>query len=124
MKLKTLFVVTTIVALLFGLAFVFIPTEVYSWYGVESNAILNYMGQLFGASLLGIAFISWRVRNAADSDARQAIVFAFFAADGIGFIVALIGQLNNVINSVGWTTVVIYFLLSLGFLIFLFKKAD
>ncbi len=124
MKLKTLFVITTIIAFLFGLAFVFIPAEAYSWYGVESNAILNYMGQLFGASLLGIAFISWRARNAADSDARQAIIFGFFAADGIGFIVALIGQLNNVINTVGWTTVVIYFLLSLGFLIFLFKKTD
>ena len=122
MKLKVLFIITAIVAIVFGVIFVIIPAQLYSLYGVESGAGLNYMGQLFGAALIAIGLVSWQSRNAADSDARKAIVFSFFIADGIGFVVALIGQLNEVVGSLGWLTVAIYFLLSLGFGYFQFSK--
>jgi len=122
MKLKVLFIITAIVAIVFGVIFVIIPAQLYSLYGIESGAGLNYMGQLFGAALIGIGLISWQSRNAADSDARKAIIFSFFIADGIGFVVALIGQLNEVLGSLGWLTVAIYFLLSLGFGYFQFSR--
>ncbi len=124
MKLKTLFIITTIITLVFGIGFVIIPWQVYSLYGIEANANLNYMGQLFGAALIAIGLISWRSRNAADSESRRAIIFSIFIADGIGFLVALIGQLNNVVNALGWSTVAIYFLLSLGFAYFQFSKQN
>ena len=122
MSLKALFIITAIIALVFGVLFIIIPTQAYSWYGISSDMQLNYMGQLFGAALLAVGLIAWQTRNAADSDARNAIVLSFFIADGIGFIIALIGQLNNVVNTLGWLTVVIYFLLSLGFGYFQFTK--
>ena len=122
MKLKTLFIITAIITVLFGVVFVIIPTQVYSLYGIEADAVLNYMGQLFGAALIAIGLISWHSRDAADSDARRAIILAIFIADGIGFIIALIGQLNNVVNALGWSTVAIYLLLSLGFGYFQFSK--
>lgn len=122
MKLNVLFIITAIITLVFGILFVFLPSWIYSQYGIDSTVILNYMGQLFGAALIAIGLISWLSRNAADSDARKAVIFSFFIADGIGFIVALIGQLNNVVNDLGWSTVIIYFLLSLGFAYFQFSK--
>ena len=122
MKLNVLFIITAIIAMVFGVVFVFIPAQVLSLYGIESNASLDYMGQLFGAALIGIGFISWLVRNTSDSESRQAIVLSFFIADGVGFVVALVGQLNNVVNALGWLTVAIYFLLSLGFGYFRFTK--
>jgi hypothetical protein len=122
MKLKVLFIITAIVAVVFGVVFVFIPAQLYSLYGIESGAGLNYMGQLFGAALIAIGLVAWQSRNAADSDARKAIIFSFFIADGIGFVVALIGQLNDVVGSLGWLTVAIYFLLSLGFGYFQFSR--
>ena len=122
MKLSVLFIITAIIAILFGVVFVIIPGPVYSVYGIESNMMLNYMGQLFGAALIAIGLISWRSRNAADSDARKAIIFSFFIANTIGFVVALIAQLNEVVNAVGLTTVAIYFLLALGFAIFQFSN--
>ena len=124
MKLKTLFIVTTIITIVFGVAFVVIPWQVYSFYGIECNAHLNYMGQLFGAALIAIGLICWRSRSAADSESRRAIIFSIFIADAIGFIVALIGQLNNVVNALGWTTVAIYLLLSIGFGYFNFSKKN
>ena len=124
MKLKTLFIINTIVAGVFGLAFVIIPWQVFSFYGPETSDILNYMGQLFGAALIGFGLLSWRARNADQSDALAAIIFSFFIADCIGFVVALIGQLNNVVNTFGWSTVAIYFLLALGFGYFQFSKTS
>ena len=82
------------------------------------------MGQLFGAALIAIGLIAWLSRNSEDSDARRAIILSFFIADGIGFIVALIGQLNEVIGPLGWLTVVIYLLISLGFGYFQFSKSS
>ena len=115
MKLKILFIITAICAVVFGVAFLIIPIELYSLYAVDSTEGLNYMGQLFGAALIGLGLIAWFARNATDSDARKAIVLSFFIADGIGFIVALIGQNNSIVGPLGWLTVAIYLLLTIGF---------
>ena len=122
MKLSTLMVVNTIVAGVFGIVFVLIPWQVLSLYGIVPDPAINYVGQLFGAALLTFALMSWRARKADDSDARQAIILAFFMGDCIGFIVALRGQFAGVVNSLGWSTVLIYLLLAIGFGYFKFVK--
>lgn len=122
MKLKTLMTINAIVAIVFGVAFVIVPTQAYSLYDITADEQLIYMGQLFGAALIGFALLTWMARNATDSDARKAIVLALFISDGIGFVVALIGQLGNVVNTLGWSTVAIYLLLALGFGYFQFFK--
>jgi len=122
MKLKTLMIINAIVAIVFGVTFVIIPAQAYSLYDITPDEQLIYMGQLFGAALIGFALLTWMARNATDSDARRAIVLALFIADGIGFVVALIGQLSNVVNALGWSTVAIYLLLASGFGYFQFFK--
>jgi len=123
MKLKTLMIINAIVAIVFGVTFVIVPAQAYSLYDITANEQLILMGRLFGAALIGFALLTWMARNATDSDARRAIVFALFIADGIGFVAALIGQLSNVVNALGWSTVAIYLLLALGFGYFQFFKA-
>jgi len=122
MKLNVLFIINAIIAFVFGVAFALIPAQVYSLYSIEAGAGLNYMGQLFGAALIGFGLIAWLARNAADSDSRRAIILAFLIADVIGFVIALIGQLNEIIGSLGWLTVAIYLLLAIGFGYFQFSK--
>ncbi len=123
MSLKILFVITAVVTLIFGVLFVIIPDQVYSWYGVTGDMQLNYMGGLFGAALIAIGLVAWLARNAAYSDARKAIVLSFFIADLIGFIIALVGQLHNIVGSLGWLTVVLYFFFTVSFGYFQFFKA-
>ena len=122
MKLKVLFIITAIVAVVFGVAFAIIPAQVYSLYDIGSSAGLNYMGQLFGAALIGYGLIAWLARKAADSDSRRAIILAFFISNGVGFVIALIGQLNEILGSLGWLTVAIYLLITIGFGYFQFSK--
>ena len=121
MKLSTLMVINAVVTAVFGIAFVLIPDQVFSLYGlVEPIPGLNYMGQLFGVSLVTFAVLTWFARNAEDSVARKAIVLALLIGDGIGFIVALIAQLGGVVNTVGWSTVAIYLFFALGYSYFKF----
>jgi hypothetical protein len=123
MNLKILFVIAAVVTLVFGVLFIVIPNQVYSWYGINADIQLNYMGSLYGAALIGFGLIAWLGRNAADSDSRKAIVTAFFIADLIGFIIALVAQLHNIVNSMGWMTVVIYFFFTVAFGYFQFFKS-
>ena len=125
MKLKTLMIFNAIVAIVFGVCFVLIPAQVLSLYGDEvANPRLIYICQLFGAALIGLGLLAWTARNVTDSEARKAIVLALFVAPSVGFVVALIGQINNVVNILGWSTVGIYFLLALGFGYFQFSKTS
>jgi hypothetical protein len=122
MNLRTLMVINTVIAGVFGIAFVLIPWQVLSFYGVQPNPAINYIGELFGAALLAFAVLTWTARNAADSDARTAIVRALFIGDAVGFILALIAQLGAVVNNFGWSTVIIYLFLAVGFGYFNFTK--
>ena len=122
MKLSTVMIINTVVAVVFGIAFVIVPAQLVSLYGVTADPALKYMGQLFGAALLALALVTWSARNAPDSDARNAIALGLFVGYAIGFIVALIGQLNNVVNALGWLNVVIYLALTFGFGYYQFTK--
>lgn len=122
MKLNTLMVINAIVAALFGIAFVLVPAQVIQLYGITVDAPLKYVGQLLGAAFVGFAILTWLARNATDSDARRAIVLALFVSDGVGFVVALIGQLAGVVNSFGWLNVAIYLLFALGWGYFQFTR--
>ena len=122
MNLRTLMVINTVIAGVFGIAFVLIPWQVLSLYGVQPNPAINYIGELFGAALIAFAVLTWTARNAAESDARTAIVRALFIGDAVGFILALIAQLGAVVNDLGWSTVIIYLFFAVGFGYFHFTK--
>ncbi|UCG87626.1 MAG: hypothetical protein JSW71_03500, partial [Gemmatimonadota bacterium] len=120
MQLSTLMVINAVVAAVFGFGFVVVPGQVTSLYGADVTPALG--AQLFGAALLAFAVLTWTARSAPDSDARRAILLALFVGDGIGFIVSLVAQLGGDVNALGWTTVVIYLLLGLGFGYFWFAQ--
>jgi len=121
-KLNAFLTINAIIAGVFGLGFVLFPGQVTSLYGPEINAPLEYMGQLFGATLLAFAVLTWVARNAPDSETRGAMLLALFVGDSVGFVVALMGQLGGVMNALGWSTVVIYLLLAIGFGYFRFAQ--
>ncbi len=122
MKLSNLMMVTTIVAGIFGIAFVLASGPLMSMYGATLNPAGTLIAQLFGAALIGYAVVNWFARNAKGDEALRAIVLANFVADTVGFIVSLLGQLSGVVNALGWSTVAIYLLLALGYAYFQFMK--
>ena len=124
MNLRILMIINTVVAGVFGIGFVFFPWQVLSLYGIQPNPPINFIGELFGAALLAFAVLTWTAKNAADSDARKAIIRALFIGDALGFLMALIAQLDAVVNNLGWSTVIIYLFLAVGFGYFHFTKSS
>ena len=122
MKLKTLLVFNAIAALVYGAGFVLVPATVLTLYGATVSPSANLVGQLFGVTLIGIGLICWLARNVTDPGAQRAIVLAQLIATVIGVIVAVMGTISGVMNAVGWSAVVIYLLLALGYAYFQFAK--
>jgi len=122
MRLKTLFIFNAITTLLFGIGSVLAPHTLVNLFGSTLNPAGALMMQYGGAWLIGIGLLAWFARNSADSDARKAIVLAFLICYGIAFIVALLAQLNNVLNVFGWGTVALNLVLVLGYGYFQFAK--
>jgi hypothetical protein len=123
MNLRNLFTINAIVSALFGLSFVLAPGPLTDLYGIELSDAGLYIGRLLGAAFITFAVATWQSRDAQDSTARKALVLGLFVGFVIGFIVSLAGQLNNIVNSLGWTTVAIYLLFTIAYGYFQFKPA-
>lgn len=122
MKLKLLLVFNTVVALVFGVGFLLVPTTVAGLYGMSSNPVASLAAQFFGAALIGIGLICLLLRDVADPVSQRAIVLSQFVSTIIGAIVAVMGTTSGVMNAVGWTSAAIFLFLALGYGYFLFAK--
>ena len=116
-------VIYAVLSVAFGLGFVLAPGQILPLYGVAPDAALRLIGQLFGAVLISLALLTWLARNISDTEARRAIVFALLVGEALGFILALIGQLNGVLNALGWLVVAVYLFLALGLAYFQFSRS-
>lgn len=126
MKLSTLFVLSGIVTFVFSLAFFLVPETLLALYVPQGTNVVEAaaVGRLYGASVLGWAILDFMVRNAAKSEARDAIVMAKFLTWGLALVAALWVQLSGVLNALGWSTVVIHLLFTLVWGYFAFMKKE
>ena len=111
MKLKTLFMINAVIAIVYGICFVLIPSQVLLVYGLTAGAGEVLMGQYFGVALIGIGLITWLIKNVTEPNATGAVILAL-----------LIGTISGVMNTFGWSAVIIYLFLTIGFAYFQFKK--
>lgn len=120
MKLSTFAIIITILASVFGLAFIVIPAQVATFYGLSQDTAGLWVTRYFGASLLFIAMIYWSysgVSPAAKSWPKLLIFSIIY--DVIQLILTAAALLNGVGNSNGWSSVALYALLAIGSLYFL-----
>jgi len=122
MKLSSLLIFNAVVALVFGIAFLLLPATVLAMYGAATGPEINLTAQFFGVELIHVGLLAWLIRNVADGLAQRAIILAFLVADAIGLLVSLIGTISGVLNAFGWSAVVIYGVLALGYAYFQLMK--
>ena len=124
MTYRNILTVSAILAFIFGLGNLLIPRQVVSFYNVELTPAGAFIAQLYGATLLGFGVLNWLARGFNDNGVQQAVVMGNLVGDALGFIFSLIGQLGGVpgVNALGWSTVLIYLLLALGFAYLRFMK--
>jgi hypothetical protein len=124
MKLNTFMSIAALVAFLFGLAFLLVPVQTMSYYGVDLDISGQYIARYLGSAFLGIAAITWFAKNADSGGmAFRAILLGGFVLCFTGFVASIFDVLYGPGNNLIWSTVAIYFLLSIGFGFYYFKKA-
>jgi len=131
MKLRYLFMVNTVVALIFAAGLLLAPKTILNLYGltvgaaVRTNAILSLVAQLLGATLIVPGLLSWFAASMPDSGSRRSVAVSLLVYDVIGFGVALfVGMIPKVMSAAGWSLVVLFLLLALGYAYFLFMRPE
>lgn len=115
MSLKNVFIIQALIAGFFALISLLIPANMLSWYGVESSDALVLMTRFFGVALLTIALITYYLKNSKYGSEVKSVVLALLISNAVGVIVAIWGQISNIVNSLGWTIVIMYGFLSIAF---------
>ena len=121
MKFKNLMVIKALVCLTFGILMLAVPYQLLSVFGATLSDGGMFTAREYGASLFGNLFLCWFAKNAAESDARRAIILALFVYDLIAFIMTAITVISAVLNPLGWSIAFIYLFFTLGFGYFLVK---
>lgn len=122
MKLKSLLEINAVIALIYGIGELLFPETMSSIYGVTHSPGVGLMCQFFGLTLIFMGLFTWFARNVTDILARRAIILALLISHIIGVIVSVIGTVSGLMSAFGWSAVVIYSLLALGYLYLLLKE--
>ena len=122
MKFNTFMAIAAILALVFGLAFLLIPAQLMSLYGVTLGVGGQWVGRYLGSAFIGIGIVSWLARNSDQSAGLRAIILGYFVLSVTGLVVAILDVLYGSGNALTWLNVVIYLFLTVGFGYFQFVK--
>ena len=124
MKRNTFMSIAGLVALLFGLAFLFLPVQTMAMYGVSLDISGQYVARYLGSAFLGVGVLTYSGRNSESNEVGlRAIILGGFVLCITGFIPSLFDVFQGPGNDMVWSTVAIYLLLMLGFGYFQFSNA-
>ena len=117
MSYRNLLTISSIIAFIFGLGFILMPGQLVSFYNIQLTDAGILIAQLYGGTLFSFGLLNWFARGFSEDAAQQAILTANLVGDALGSIFSLIGQLGGVpeINALGWSTVLLYLILTSGF---------
>ena len=122
MKLNSFLMLATIVAAVFGLAFLIAPSALVALYGVKLTPQTEVIGRIAGSVILGFAIVFWGAREGNAAEALKAVMMAGLIANGLDALILLHATATGLVNSLGWLQVLINGGLAIGFWYFSFGK--
>jgi hypothetical protein len=122
MKLNSFLMLATIVAAVFGLAFLIGPSQLVALYGVTLTPATEVIGRIAGSVILGFAIVFWGARNGSGAETFKAMMMAGLIANGLDCLILLHATITGLVNGLGWLQVLINGALAVGFGYFAFRK--
>jgi hypothetical protein len=122
MKLNSFLMLATIVAAVFGLAFLVAPAQLVALYGVKLTPATEVIGRIAGSTILAFAVVFWGARNENGTETLKAVMVAGFVGNGLDALILLHATVTGLLNGLGWLQVLINGLLAIGFGFFAFGK--
>ncbi len=112
----------TIIAAVFGLAFLVAPSQLVALYGVKLTPETAVIGRIAGSVIVGFAIVFWGAREGNAADALKAVMMAGLVANGLDALILLHATATGLLNGLGWLQVLINGGLAIGFWYFAYGK--
>ena len=122
MTLKNFLILATIVAAVFGVALLAVPSQLVAIYGVKLTPATEVTARIAGSAILGFAVVFWGIRNENGAEALKAAMVAGFIVNGLDCLIVLHATATGLSNAYGWAQAALNGLLALGFAYFTFGK--
>jgi hypothetical protein len=119
--MNALFLVYLIVEAIFGIGFLFVPGLMMGPMGVTLDETSTTFARLFGSLIISIPVLMFFVRKSASTEFRRGVVYCVFTYLLFSTILLLITQLKGLMNSMGWSIVILHLVFTLWFGYYLIK---
>ena len=120
MKLRSLYLIHSLVVFIYALGLLLIPPTILQLYGFGVSPGEKLLAQFFGVQLLTAGLVTLLARDVIETTARNAINISIVISYAIGLIISIGGTLSNTMNAIGWSAVVIYAAFAIAFAFFQF----
>ena len=120
--MKTLFIITLIIELLYGIGFIAMPGTILGIFGVSLIDFGTSLTRLFGSALLGFVVLLWFGIKSAHSETDRVVLATMFTYTLLSTVILLFAQLAGHMNVMGWMPVVMHFIFMIAFGLFLFRR--
>lgn len=122
MKLSILFIANAIFAAFGAFSLLVAPEQTFSAYGATLDKSGIFVAHILGATVLGMAVISYLFRNIKDKAALKPILLAFIITHAGSTIFALSAATTGLFNQMVWVDVIAHAAFAAGFGYHLTKK--
>jgi hypothetical protein len=120
MDVKMYLAITSVIAALYGIAFLVIPGPLDALFGVTPDAATIFTDRLLGTELLTLGLVVWFVRATSDRTATRGVLMGVAVGNVVGAFVTIWGTVTGIVNALGWSSVLIYVVLLAGCVYYLF----
>jgi len=126
MNYRIMFALNSVVALLFGLGFLFLPSRALGLLGTETFVSTVLVSRLFGTAMLGLGLVLWFAKDVTDVSMQKGMGIALLVGAVTGLIVTMLGTFAShaVIRTNGWAVMLVYLIFGLGYGYLLFLKRE
>ena len=125
MKLNTVFRFHAILAFSYAVLLVLLPGFTLSLLSPQTPGPVGLdITRILGAAILFVGLMAWGASQLGDTATRRMIARGLLIYTGLGAAIALVGQLAGNWGVLGWSNVVVYLTVALGYAYFLFVKPE
>ncbi len=106
--MNALFIAAMIIVVIFGLGFIFSPGTLLGPMGVTLDANSDALARLFGTAIINFPILLWFARKSDNFQFKRGAlitIFCYFLFSGICLLVI---ELKGLMNSMGWSVVILH----------------
>lgn len=113
--MNLLFLVYLIVEAIFGIGFLFAPALLMGPMGVSLDETSATFARMFGSLIISIPVLMFFARRSTNSEFKKGVIYSVCVYLFVSTIVLLITQIKGLMNSLGWSIVILHFVFLLWF---------